>query len=235
MQLDIPFIWTAAREIFKVLPLTIFITIMPLLIGSVIGLAVTFIRLGNQKIVKAIANFYVSFYRGTPVIMHIFVIYFGFPLLFEEWFGISLNSVPIVVFVIVALSLNAGAFLAEIIRSGILSVHSGQIEAAYSLGMTTGEVFRRIIMPQAIVTVIPNLTNIIIAFLHATSIAFLVSVKEITGVATIVAAINLKYLEAFIAAGLIYWGITVLIELVAANVERKMSSHLHSGVVQKAI
>ncbi|RKJ02832.1 ABC transporter permease subunit, partial [Butyricicoccus sp. 1XD8-22] len=87
----------------------------------------------------------------------------------------------IALFVIIALTLNAGAYLSEIIRSGILSVSKGQVDAAYSIGMTTYDVLRRIILPQAFGSSIPNLTNILIAFLHATSIAFLVSVKELTG------------------------------------------------------
>ena len=233
MQLDIHFIWTALQVIVQAIPMTLFITITPLFVGLLIGLFVTFIRQGNNKIVKAIANFYVSFYRGTPVIMHIFIIYFGLPLFFETYFDISLHTVPIVIFVIIALSLNAGAFLAEIIRSGVMSVGNGQIEAAYSLGMTTFDVYRRIIFPQAFVTVIPNLPNIIVAFLHSSSIAFLVSVKEMTGAANIIASSNLKYLEAFIAVGLVYWIVSILIELSANKIELKLTKHLKRGVVQR--
>lgn len=231
MQLDIQFIWTALQVIVRAIPMTLLIAITPLFIGLLIGLIVTFIRQGNKKLLKAIANFYVSFYRGTPVIMHIFIIYFGMPLFFETYFNISLHTVPIVLFVILALSLNAGAFLAEIIRSGVMSVGNGQIEAAYSLGMTTFNVYRRIIFPQAFVTVIPNLTNIVVAFLHSSSIAFLVSVKEMTGAANIIASSNLKYLEAFIAVGLVYWVVSILIEFSANKIEVKLTKHLKRGVV----
>lgn len=232
MQFDISFMWTALQVIIEAIPLTLLITIAPLLIGLLIALVVTFIRLNHIKVLKPFANFYVSFYRGTPVIMHIFIVYFGIPQLVEHYFGISLNSVPIVIFVIIALSLNAGAFLSEIIRSGIVSVNKGQIEAAYSLGMTTFDVFRRIILPQAFVTVIPNLTAMLIAFLHASSIAFLVSVKEMTGAANIIASSNLKYLEAFVAVGIVYWMISLLIELIASKLENKLTRYLRRGVVK---
>lgn len=232
MQLDIPFIWTAFTEIIKALPLTLLIAFTPILLGLIIGIAVAFIRINNYKVIAPLANFYVSFYRGTPVIMHIFIIYFGVPIIFESLFGLSLNFLPIALFVIIALTLNAGAYLSEIIRSGILSVPKGQIDAAYSIGMTSFEMLKRIVLPQAFASAIPNLTNILIGFLHATSIAFLVSVKELTGVANIVASSNLKFLEAFIAAGIIYWGVTVLIEVIAHFVEKKMTAYSNTGVAR---
>ncbi len=232
MQLDIPFIWTALTEIIKALPLTLLIAFTPIILGLIIGIVVAYIRLNNYKVITPLANFYVSFYRGTPVIMHIFIIYFGLPVLFESVFGISINFVPIAIFVIIALMLNAGAFLSEIIRSGILSVSKGQIDAAYSIGMTTFEMLKRIVLPQAFAASIPNFTNILIGFLHATSIAFLVSVKELTGVANIIASSNLKFLEAFIAVGIIYWGVSILIEVMAHLIEKKVTAYSRTGVAK---
>lgn len=234
MQLDFTFIMYALKELSKVIPFTLFLAFTPIVLGFVIGLLIAFIRMSDVKILKTCANFYVSFYRGTPVIMHIFIIYFGFTSLAQELFSFSINAIPLYVFVLIALTLNAGAFLSEIIRSGILSVSKGQIEAAQSIGMTMSQVFTRIIFPQAIVAAIPNLTNICTAFLHATSIAFLISVTEITGTANIIAASNLKFLEAFIAAAVIYWVISILIELVSSKIEQKVTKHVRSGVVQNA-
>lgn len=232
MQLDLSFILTALQSILPALPMTFLIAFVPLLLGLLIGIVVALVRLSDWKISKVILNIYVSFYRGTPVILHIFLIYFGMPLIAEEWFDISLNGWPIVIFVIIALTLNAGAFLSEIIRSGIMSVTNHQIDAALSLGMTTFQMYRRIILPQAFVAAIPNLTNILIAFLHSSSIAFLVSVKEITGAANIIASSNLKYLESFIAVGIVYWVVTILIEVLANQLEKKLTAHLRQGVVQ---
>jgi L-cystine transport system permease protein len=213
MTIDIPFIWVAFKEIIKALPITLILTIVPLLTGFLIGIGVALVRIYKVKYLYRIANGYVSFFRGTPIIMHIMVIYFGFPLLLDQLsirfdLGIQTNKIPIILFVLIALTLAAGSYLSEIIRSGIISVSNGQMEAAYSVGMTKFQAMIRIILPQALAQSIPNFTNIFVGFLHTSSIAFLVSQKEVTGAANIVASVNLKFLEAFIAAGIIYWGIT---------------------------
>ena len=167
--------------------------------------------------------------------MHIMLIYFGFPLLIDQIsvkfdLGIESNSIPIILFVLIALSLAAGAYLSEIIRSGIISVSNGQMEAAYSVGMTKFQAMVRIILPQALAQSIPNFTNIFVGFLHTSSIAFLVTVKELTGAANIVASTNLRFLEAFIAAGLIYWGLTIIVEGLSFLLEKKATAYSRGGL-----
>jgi L-cystine transport system permease protein len=235
MTIDIPFIWVAFKEIIKGLPITLILTIVPLLAGFLIGIAVALVRIYKVKYLYQIANGYVSFFRGTPIIMHIMVIYFGFPLLLDQIslrfdLGIQTNKIPIILFVLIALTLAAGSYLSEIIRSGIISVSNGQLEAAYSVGMTKFQAMVRIIFPQALAQSIPNFTNIFVGFLHTSSIAFLVSQKEVTGAANIVASVNLKFLEAFIAAGIIYWGITILIEGISFLLEKKVTAYNRGGV-----
>ncbi|MFJ9463206.1 amino acid ABC transporter permease [Viridibacillus arvi] len=235
MTIDFPFIWIAFKELLKAAPLTLILTFTPIIIGFFIGISVAMIRAYNLRFLSRIANGYISFFRGTPAIMHIMLIYFGVPLLLDILIKylhlpIQSNSIPIVLFVITALSLTAGSYLSEIIRSGISSVSQGQIEAAYAIGMNTFQVLKRIILPQALAQSIPNFTNLIIGFLHTTSIAFLVSQKEITGAANIIASKNLKFLEAFIAAGLLYWIITAIIEWVSYAVEKKAKSYTNSAI-----
>jgi L-cystine transport system permease protein len=188
------------------------------------------------KIITPIANVYVSFFRGTPAILHIMVIYLGFPLFINKlssYYGWSFNanSIPIVVFVLIALSFTAGAYMSEIIRSGLLAVEKGQIEAAYAIGMNRFQSMKRIVFPQAFALSLPNLCNIFIGFLHTSSIAFIVSQKELNGAANIVASNNLKFLEAYIAAALIYWMLTMLIEGITALLERKLAVYNRGGVV----
>ncbi|MFB3159796.1 amino acid ABC transporter permease [Neobacillus sp. 179-C4.2 HS] len=235
MTIDIPFIWTAFKEIIKALPITLILTIVPLLAGFLIGIGVALVRIYKVKFLYRIANGYVSFFRGTPIIMHIMVIYFGFPLLLDQLslrfdLGIQTNKIPIILFVLIALTLAAGSYLSEIIRSGIISVSNGQMEAAYSVGMTKFQAMIRIILPQALAQSIPNFTNVFVGFLHTSSIAFLVSQKEVTGAANIVASVNLKFLEAFIAAGIIYWGITILVEGISFLLEKKVTAYNRGGV-----
>ncbi|WP_285768793.1 amino acid ABC transporter permease [Peribacillus sp. SI8-4] len=235
MTIDILFIWTAFKEILKALPTTLFLTILPLFAGFLIGLAVALIRIYKVKYLSGVANGYVSFFRGTPIIMHIMLIYFGLPLLIDQisakfdW-GFQSNSIPISLFVLTALSLSAGAYLSEIFRSGIISVSNGQMEAAYSIGMNTFQAMTRIVLPQAMAQSIPNFTNIFIGFLHTSSIAFIVSQKEITGAANIVASTNLKFLESFIAAGFIYWGLTIMAEGLSFFIEKKATAYNRGGL-----
>ncbi|MEI2378545.1 amino acid ABC transporter permease [Priestia megaterium] len=236
MIIDVPFIWTAFVEILKALPLTLLITIGPLLGGLLIGIAVAAVRINSVKIITPIANVYVSFFRGTPAILHIMVIYLGFPLFINKlssYYGWSFNanSIPIVVFILIALSFTAGAYMSEIIRSGLLAVEKGQIEAAYAIGMNRFQSMKRIVFPQAFALSLPNLCNIFIGFLHTSSIAFIVSQKELNGAANIVASNNLKFLEAYIAAALIYWMLTMLIEGITALLERKLTVYNRGGVV----
>ncbi|MGZ0084818.1 amino acid ABC transporter permease [Caldibacillus thermoamylovorans] len=235
MTIDIPFMWTAFKEIIKALPETMMLTLIPLFVGFFIGLVVALIRVYKVKGLLAIANGYVSFLRGTPIIMHVMLIYFGFPLLIDTVaakLGISVQTqlIPISTFVLTALSLSAGAYLSEVIRSGILSIPKGQVEAAYSVGMNTFQTMVRIILPQALAQSIPNFTNIFVGFLHTSSIAFLVSQKELTGAANIVASTNLKFLEAYIAAGIIYWLVTILVEGLSSLVEKRATSYMRGGV-----
>ncbi|MED4227805.1 amino acid ABC transporter permease [Neobacillus cucumis] len=235
MAIDLPFIWIAFKEIIKSVPITLILTIVPLVVGFLIGIVVAFVRIYKTKLLYQVANGYVSFFRGTPIIMHIMIIYYGIPLLVDQisskfHLNIQSNKIPIVLFVLIALSLAAGAYLSEIIRSGIISVSNGQLEAAYSVGMTQFQAMFRIVLPQALAQSVANFTNIFVGFLHTSSIAFLVSEKELTGAANIVASTNLKFLEAFIAAGIIYWGLTVIVEGISFLLEKRVTSYRRGGV-----
>lgn len=234
MTIDLAFIVEALREISKVIPLTLFMTITPVLLGIVIGIIVAFVRIKQIKFIEPILNFYVSFFRGTPIIMHIMLVYFGLPMLVDMMAStlqlkIQSSTIPILFFVILALTLSAGAYASEIIRSGILSVPKGQLEAAYAIGLTFTQAMRRYILPQAFGQSIPNLTNVFIGFLHATSLAFFLSIKELTGAANIVASVNLKFLESFIAVGIIYWGISIVAEWISHRIEKRVTAYRKGG------
>ncbi|MEK5331818.1 MULTISPECIES: amino acid ABC transporter permease [unclassified Lysinibacillus] len=235
MTIDVAFMIDALQEIIKVLPLTLFMTITPVCLGIVIGIVVAFVRIQQIKGIAPLLNFYVSFFRGTPIIMHIMLIYFSVPIVVDTIahmlkLDFHSNTIPILFFVLLALTLSAGAYASEIIRSGILSVPKGQLEAAYAVGMTFSQAMRRLILPQAFSKSIPNFTNVFIGFLHATSLAFFVSIKELTGAANIVASVNLKFLEAFIAVGLIYWSVSIVVEWIAHLIEKRVTAYSKGSV-----
>jgi len=217
------------------LPLTLFVSIVPLLFGFVIGIAIALIRIYKVQYIHRLAAFYVSFIRGTPLLLHIMLVYFGLPMLFDylaelNGWGVQSKSIPLVTFVLIAFSIHSGAYMSEAIRSGILSVSHGQMEAAYSVGMTTAQGLKRIVIPQALMSSLPNLLNKFVGLLHGSSLAFTISLEELNGKANIVATSNLKFLEAFIAAALIYWGLTFIAEKITFVLERRLNLYNRGGV-----
>lgn len=200
-----------------------------------IGTGIALIRIYKVRGLHHLAAFYVSFIRGTPLLLHIMIIYFGLPLLFDTlaasygWSARS-SSIPLITFVLVAFSVNSGAYMSEAIRSGILSVDRGQLEAAYTVGMTRWQGMRRIVLPQALMASLPNLLHKFVGLLHGSSLAFTISLEDLNGRANIVATSNLKFLEAFIAAAIIYWGLTLLAEGLTALLERRLNLYNRGGI-----
>lgn len=169
------------------------------------------------------------------MLMHLFLIYFGLPPIIDSLaakFDLSFTSasIPMIVFVFIAFSITAGAYMSEIVRSGILAINRGQMEAAYSIGMTTSQAIRRIIFPQALAVSLPNLSNSFISMLHGSTLAFTLSITEILGKTNIVASTNWKFFEAFIAAALIFWGVTILVERLTGSLEKRISQYNRGGV-----
>jgi His/Glu/Gln/Arg/opine family amino acid ABC transporter permease subunit len=181
-----------------------------------------------------IAHVYVSFMRGTPLLVQIFLSYYGIPLVLRylsSLYGwkIDISSIQAIAFMYVSFSLNVGAYLSETIRAAILSVGKGQIEAAESLGMTTAQSLWRIVIPQAAVVAIPNLGNTFIALLKDTSLAFAASVPEIIGQAKIAAARSSKFFEAYIIAALMYWFICIVFERLLNTGEKHLRRYERSA------
>lgn len=197
------------------LGMTVFLGVTSFLIGSVIGLVVALARLFGGPIPRAIAVGYVSILRGTPLLIQLLLIYFGLP-----QFGIILQPVPAA---IIALSLHAGAYLAENFRAGILAVDKGQWEAAYSLGMSFAKAFRRVAFPQAARVAIPPVGSRFIALMKDTSLASVVTVVELTAVAESIGSSTFRYLEMFAIVAAIYWAINSLLSVGQEVLERRLA------------
>jgi L-cystine transport system permease protein len=225
----------AFAAMFKALPLTLAISIVPLFTGFIVGAAVAFVRMYKVKYIHRIAQFYVSFFRGTPLLLHIMLVYFALPMIFDAlsarygW-GVRSSAIPLILFIFIAFTLNIGAYMSETIRSGILSVSIGQLEAAYSVGMTTLQAMKRIVIPQALMASLPNLLSKFVGLLHGSSLAFTISLQELNGTAHIVAMRNWKYLEAYIAAAVIYWILTMIAERVSGLLEKRLNVYSRGGV-----
>ncbi|MFF2017441.1 MULTISPECIES: amino acid ABC transporter permease [Bacillales] len=235
MKLDPSFIWTAFVQLLGAVPTTLYITVVSVLVGFIIGTAVALIRIYKVPVLYPIAVAYVTFIRGTPMLTHLLLIYFGLPVLIDglsAYFGWSFRSVnmPMIGFAYISFSITAGAYMSEVVRSGLLAVDRGQIEAAHSVGMTTPQALRRIVFPQALAASLPNLSNSVIGMLHGSTLAFTVSVVDINAKAEIVASTNWKFFEAYVAAALIFWGLTVLIERLTAVIEKRINLYNRGGV-----
>jgi L-cystine transport system permease protein len=227
--------YEAFLAMLKALPLTLLISIVPLFTGLLVGVLVAYVRMYEVKYLHRLAQFYVSFFRGTPLLLHIMLVYFALPMIIDVlsdqygW-GFRSSSIPLITFIFVAFTLNIGAFMSETIRSGILSVSGGQLEAAYSVGMTTWQAMRRIVLPQALMASLPNLLSKFVGLLHGSSLAFTISLQEVNGTAHIVAMRNWKYLEAFIAAAIIYWILTAVAENISGLLEKRLNVYNRGGV-----
>ncbi|MFC4777951.1 amino acid ABC transporter permease [Paenibacillus sp. GCM10023252] len=235
MKLDPAFIWTAFLQLLTAIPTTLKITAVAVSVGFLIGLTIALIRLYRVPVLHQIAVSYVTFIRGTPMLTHLLLIYFSLPMIIDglaAHYGWSFRSVsiPMIGFAYISFSITAGAYLSEVIRSGLLAVNRGQMEAAYSIGMTTSQALRRIVLPQALAAALPNLSNSVIGMLHGSTLAFTVSVVDINAKAQIVASTNWKFFEAYLAAAVIFWGLTVGIERITGLIERRINVYNRGGV-----
>jgi len=221
-------VFTDIPSILRYLPVTIQLTVIALLIGWVLGLLIALIKINKVPVLRQICGLFVSVMRGTPIIVQLYLTYFGIPIAlkyFNYYNGTShnVNWIPPIFFAIVALGLNQSAFDSETIRAAILSVEKGQIEAAKALGMTGFQIFRRVLFPQSIVVALPSLGNSLIALIKGTSLAFTCSVVEITAQAKILAGNSYRYFEAYCSLAIIYWVITIVLERLFMHIEKKMS------------
>jgi L-cystine transport system permease protein len=235
MTVDLSFIWTAFVLLLPAIPNTLYITVVSVSCGFIIGTIVALSRIYKIPVLSQLGTSYVTFIRGTPMLTHLLLIYVGLPLIIDGLaakYGWSFNSVsiPMIGFAYISFSITAGAYMSEVIRSGIMAVNKGQLEAAHSIGMTTIQALRRIVLPQAFAAALPNLSNNLIGMLHGSTLAFTVSVVEINAKAEIVASTNWKFFEAYLAAAIIFWGLTILIERGTALLEKRIGVYNRGGV-----
>ena len=193
---------------------TIPLTAVSFVLGLVIALVVALMRLSSVRLVSSLARFYVSLIRGTPLLVQLFLIFYGLPAL-----GLTFNSFTAA---IIAFSLNVGGYAAEIIRSAILSVPRGQWEAAQTIGMGYATSLRRIVLPQAARTAVPPLSNTLISLVKDTSLASVVLVTELLRVAQVAAAPTFQFFALYGVAALYYWVICLVLSFAQSRVETRL-------------
>ncbi|APX01336.1 amino acid ABC transporter permease [Arthrobacter sp. QXT-31] len=197
---------------------TIPLTLASFAIGLALALVVALMRLSRNTVVSGIARFYVSVIRGTPLLVQLFVIFYGLPTV-----GVKLDPWPSA---IIAFSLNVGGYAAEVIRAAILSVPKGQWEAGHTIGMSQGQSLRRIILPQAARVSVPPLSNTFISLVKDTSLASLILVTELFRVAQQIAAFSQEFMVLYLEAALIYWVICLALSSGQSVLERRLDRYV---------
>jgi len=191
---------------------TVYISLISIAIASAIALVAALAKLSENAFAFACASFYISFFRGLPLLMQVYLIYLGLPQL-----GFVVDPVPSG---IAALSLCYGAYMAEIFRAGIQGVPYGQREAAAALGLKPGLTMRKIVLPQAMKLIVPPTGNQFIAMLKDSSLVSVVGVWELTFLARTQGRAEFKHLEMLITAAFIYWGLSIVFELIQSRIEK---------------
>ncbi len=232
---DVQYMLSTVPEIIKYLPVTLEIALWSGIIALILGFAVAMIRFFRIRILSQICVVYISFIRGTPAMVQLLVAYYGIPIMLKglnESLGTNwnVNGIPASVFAVAALSLNSAAFMSETIRSAILSVEAGQMEACYSVNMTTLQAMRRVVLPQAFAVALPPLGNSLISLLKETSLIFNISVIEMMAAAKIVGARSFRFFEVYIVVALIYWLCCLTLERILVIMERRVRKYERRAV-----
>jgi His/Glu/Gln/Arg/opine family amino acid ABC transporter permease subunit len=193
---------------------TVQVTICGLLLGLVLGVVAALMNISKLPVLPWIARLYTWAIRGTPLLVQILIIYAGLPQI-----GINMNAF---VSGVLALGIDAGAYIAEIVRAGILSIDPGQMEAAESLGMRYGLAMRRIIFPQAYRRLLPPLVNEFVALLKDSSLVSTMALTELLRVGQQVSAATFKPMQTYITVGLFYLMMTSIIVFISSRIERRL-------------
>lgn len=201
---------------------TLEMALLSLVFASFVGLFFGILSVLKNKPCNWIAQIFVDIIRGVPMIVLAFFVYFGVPYGFKNLLHINF-TLDALTAGIICLSLNCGAYMAEIIRAGIQSVDVGQMEAARSLGLTYGKSMRKVILPQAIKTMIPSIINQFIITLKDTSILSVIGFPELVNAADNVVAITFKSFQVWIIVGIMYLIVITILSKVAKILERKLN------------
>jgi L-cystine transport system permease protein len=198
-------------------PVTLRITLVSLLFAVPLGLFLALARIYRVRVIGEFAGLYISFIRGTPIVLQILIVYSLLPSLLNAiiknlgW-GFNIFDLDPIIYAYAVFALNNAAALAEIFRSGLSAVDKGQYEAALASGLSPRQSYIRIVIPQALVSALPNLCSLTITLIKNTSLAFIMTVRDITAAAKIAASYGYNYVEAYLDIFVLYIIICLLVQ-----------------------
>ncbi len=213
---------TYGMMLLKALGQTLLLTLLSLFFAMIVGMIFGLMNVGHNRFLNLIGTVYVDAVRGVPLIVLAYFIYFGFPILMQN-IGFKEFRLEALQAGTIALSMNCGAYMAEIIRAGIESVDRGQMEAGRSLGLSYGAGMALIVVPQAVRTMIPSIINQFIITLKDTSILSVIGFPEITNVGKTIMGNTFKPLQAWAVVGIMYMIVIVTLSKIAKQIERRTS------------
>lgn len=235
-MIDFGHILEAAAAAVRYLPVTLFITIVSVLLGSLVGLSVALIRFYEVPVLSQLFSILVTIIRGIPIVLMLLAFY----LFLSEWinfvaeesnWGFFFKDIDAVWIALIPFIITASVQASEAFRGSLHSISQGQFDAAKSVGLTTGQMLKRIILPQLVLIATPMLGNITISIMKATSLASLITVVEILMGAMITANTNYRFLESYIAAAVIYWLLSILIDQLTKYLENRQA-YIVKGAVK---
>lgn len=231
---DIMLIIEFIPTLIHYLGVTLQILAASIILGLILGIAAAIPRLFKIPFLNQIVILYVSFIRGTPILIQLFLVFYGLPAILMLLFSIDITRMEAIYFVIITYALSNGAGFAEIFRAAIRAVDHGQTEAAYSVGMTGRQNFFRIILPQAVRIAFPNMANSVIGSLKDTSLAFTIGVMDMMGRGDTLISATAHALEVYISLAIIYYTIVLLFEKLFRMLEKYHNRYQKADVTAVA-
>ncbi|PWL53709.1 MAG: amino acid ABC transporter permease [Clostridiales bacterium] len=198
------------------LTVTLYITLGAVVLGIILGILLALLRLSRNKLACGFAKIYLTVFRGTPLLIQLLII---------NYVVFSGIRIPPVIVAIIAFGMNSGAYVAEIVRSGILSVDHGQTEAARSLGFNQAQTMRYIVLPQAFKNILPTLANEVIVLLKETSIVGYITITDLTRAGDLIRSRTFSAFMPLIGVAIVYLLMTTLLSFIFGKIERRMRAH----------
>ena len=219
---DISFIVSIVPKLLTALPVTLRITVFTLLAGWALGLLVAMVKVSRHKVSAWILDKITVLLRGLPTVVLLYLVYFGLPMLVQAITGVSISRWSKEIFCVIALTLELIASSSEMFRSAYNSIDKGQLEAAHAMGMTRFQRFRRVIFPQGLFVILPNLGSAALSMIQGTALVYTLGILDIMGRARQIDTNNfgLKTFESYFAVAMFYWVISLILNLVFRLLER---------------
>lgn len=217
---DVGYMIQSLPTLLSYIHVTLMITAVSAVLGILLGSLIAIVRIKKVSVLNQILVVFISFMRGTPFLVQLFLIYFGVPEIMSH-LGMNVRNLPGLVFVYAVFTLHIAAYSAEIMRASISAVSQGEKEAAMAIGMTELQSYVRIILPQAFTLSIPPLTNLIIGMLKGTALVFNVGVVDMMRRADLMGGNSQRYLELFVDAAIIYAVLIFIVTTAGRWIEKR--------------